>query len=342
MTRQKIKIVMAAGGTGGHLFPAQQLAAHLQKEDSVLFAGHKLSQNPFFEKGDFPFIDVDASVLGRGFLSASWKGFWKARRALAAFSPDVVVGFGSYHVFPVLLAALSLRRKIVLFEANCAPGKVNRFFAPFAWKVTAQFPTGLPNEMLVPLLPWRTRQVHICSAEARRHYGLDRECRTLLVFGGSQGASFFNEWIPKVIPQGCQAIHFAAGAEENVRKAYEKRGISAYVASFEKNMPLAYAAADGAVCRSGAGTLAELIRFAVPALLIPYPFSAEGHQKKNGEFLHRAGGAFLLEQHEASPDALERNISDLLLQGSAMRPILERLDKEAAGRDCLSTVLRSF
>ena len=133
-----MKVVIAAGGTGGHLFPAQQLAEMLGSDAEVLFAGHHLTANPFFEKRAF--VEISAHPFRFGFFTACWKGFWQSMRMLRQFAPDVVVGFGSYHVFPILLAASVLRKKIVLFEANYALGKVNRFFSLWQRKLLFNFP----------------------------------------------------------------------------------------------------------------------------------------------------------------------------------------------------------
>lgn len=126
----KLKVLIAAGGSGGHLFPARQLAEQLTG-DEVLFAGHHLSKSPFFEKEKIPFREIESAPLTNKFLflKALWKGFWQSVDLLRTVRPDVVVGFGSFHSFPVLLAATILRKKVVLFEANCSLGKVNRFFS---------------------------------------------------------------------------------------------------------------------------------------------------------------------------------------------------------------------
>src|SRR3989344_1214159 len=138
MRHKKLKVLIAAGGSGGHLFPAQQLAEQLQDCD-IAFAGYKLKETPFFSREKIPFWEIASSQPRKRnwlkFLISSWKGFWQSVFLMRKFKPNVVVGFGSYHVFPVLLAAALLRKKIILFEANCALGKVNRIFLRFAKKI---------------------------------------------------------------------------------------------------------------------------------------------------------------------------------------------------------------
>ncbi len=144
------KILIAAGGTGGHLFPAQQLAKKLEGEYELFFAGHGLKDSPFFEKKNF--YEITAHPLKKGFIAATWKGFLEARKLLLNYQPDLVVGFGSFHTFPILMAATIYRKKILLFEANASLGKVNRLFQMLGAKVAVQFP--IKNGILVKWLPW--------------------------------------------------------------------------------------------------------------------------------------------------------------------------------------------
>ena len=315
----RLKILIAAGGSGGHLFPAQQLAELMKGESEILFAGHKLGESPFFEREKISFAEIASAPPKWGkwlsFFKASLQGFSKSVSLIRSYAPDVVVGFGSYHAFPVLLAAAVLRKKIVLFEANCILGKVNRLFSPAAKKIAVQFPQqkALSKGVFVPYLPWKKeKQSDVSKERARGYFGLEPGKTTLLVFGGSQGAAFLNEAMPKAarLLGGVQVIHLTG--KGSVR--YE--GIPSCVKECEKEMPLAYAAADIAVCRSGAGTVAELIRHRKPALLIPFPHASENHQWINGQFLKtQVGGARLLEQAEASPEKIAAEIEALLAEG---------------------------
>ena len=298
MTRKKVLI--AAGGSGGHLFPAQQLSRDLGLDAEVMFAGHGICKNPFFQKG-IPFQEIRAEPFKRGnylrFIFGSVVGFFQSCFLLMKFSPDVVVGFGSYHTFPILLASTFLCKKIVLFEANCTLGKVNRFFSRVASKVAVQFPQN--SYELVPLLPWGKREV-VSRLEALAYFGLEEGLKTILIFGGSQGASFFNEIMPKVnFPPDVQLIHLTGKGAVS----YPKH--RSCVKEFEKRMDLAYAAADLVICRSGAGAVAELLHYKKKALLIPFPFSTENHQLQNALFLKRKlFNTSVLEQSHASPEAV--------------------------------------
>ena len=233
------------------------------------------------------------------------KGVWQSLKFLSKEKPDVVVGFGSFHSAPLLLAAVILRKKIILYEANRTIGKVNRWIAPFAQRVGLQFPIIGCNQSKYQLVNLPKKETLSTKQEARNSYDLDSEGFTILIFGGSQGASFFNERMPQVIQQlpNVQVIHCAGNepAAENVRKTYVNKSV---VKAFETNMSLAYSAADFVVGRSGAGTMAELLHHAKPSLLIPYPYAAENHQQKNAEYQRELGGAIVLDQDKASVESI--------------------------------------
>ena len=325
------KILIAAGGSGGHLFPAQQLAS-LLKGCEVMIAGHNLSKSPFFLKKN-PFQEISASAPKKGnylrFFFSSVRGFFQSLILLLRFSPDLVVGFGSFHTFPILLASTFLRKKIVLFEANCVLGKVNRLFARVASKIAIQFPLSSPlsKTILVSLLPWgkKVEEQKVSCQEARIYFGLHPNRTTLLVFGGSQGAAFLNEVMPQVallFPE-MQIIHCTGKG----RAVYPHKNVC--VKEFEERMDLAYTAADIVICRSGAGTLGELIRYKKPSLLIPFPFASDHHQLENGRFLTDVvKGSRLLEQKGASPETIGREIALLLQQIQKYQAALENWKTE--------------
>ncbi len=344
-----LKVLIAAGGTGGHLFPAQQLSEWLLKEGDVelFFAGYKLQNSPFFAKEKIPFQEIASAPLKKilPFLKAAWRGFWQSIQLIRRYKPDVVVGFGSYHSFPVLLAAAVLRKKIVLFEANCILGKVNRLFLPVAEKIGIQFPLPKRNEkqVAVPYLPWISKKAKAVSREeARKAYRLDENLLTILVFGGSQGAVFLNQEFPlaaKILKKKgilFQVIHLT-GKEGTAN--YDQ--IPAVVKTFEEDMPLAYAASDLVVCRSGAGTIAELIRFQKPALLIPYPFAADDHQQINGRFIMNfVQGARMVVQSEAAPERMVEEIEKLIQGHDKYRTALQNASLQTQIKTDFGTVVR--
>jgi UDP-N-acetylglucosamine--N-acetylmuramyl-(pentapeptide) pyrophosphoryl-undecaprenol N-acetylglucosamine transferase len=341
-----MKIIIAAGGTGGHLLPAQQLAEELQKEAEILFAGHRLDATPFFRRDLFSFRVIPAAPFKlsmRGlysFFKTMIRGVRESVRLIIDFQPDVVVGFGSFHSFPLLLAAMLMRRKIVLFEANCLLGKVNRLFAFDAKIVATQFSLkkSRRNLRFVPLLPWTKQSVLIEKAKARKALGLDRDRLTFLVFGGSQGADFLNRSIPLCLSTDFQVIHLAGNdaAALDVEKRYSQAGVICRVKGFESNMELLYSAADFAICRSGAGTAAELIRYSLPALLIPFPFASDDHQRVNAQFLVKnIRGATMLLENEAGAQSIRQAIGQLIHESMNYRAALTCFRSVCDGRKSL-------
>ncbi len=197
------------------------------------------------------------------------------------YKPSLVVGFGSFHSFPILAAAVILRKPIILYESNIIMGKVNRFFHPFSLLAASQFPLHEKTCVVTPF--------HI--AENNTETGKTKF--TLLVFGGSQGARQINTAFADAALQLKEkgnvfhVIHLTGNEKERDKIAlfYDTHHISHEVKAFEENMPLLYARADIAVCRAGAITISELIHFDLPSVLIPYPYSKDGHQEKNAAFL---------------------------------------------------------
>ena len=209
------KIVFAAGGTGGHLFPAQALAEQLlrQKADiELLFAGAKLSENTYFDKTKFAYQDIISATPFRGgllkalkSLAILFRGIRESIRFLNQQKPDVVVGFGSFHAFPVLCAAALKRIPIILFESNAIPGKVIRLFSKRAL-LTGIFFSEAQNHLKGKTVDVEIPKKNIHSRttmhqqEARRLFQLDPNRLTLLVFGGSQGAKNINQLVIDLVP----------------------------------------------------------------------------------------------------------------------------------------------
>lgn len=350
-TDPKLKVLIAAGGSGGHLFPAQQLAELLKPDCEIAFAGHKLRETPFFTRREILFWDIACAQPQKKnwlrFIASSWRGFWQSISLLRKFRPDIVVGFGSYHAFPVLLAATVLRKKMVLYEANCILGKVNRMFLFAAKQIALQFPLDkrLEKGIFVPYLPWsampRKRKL-IPKQLACAYFGLDPNLLTFLIFGGSQGAAFLNETMPKVLTTlqrtDIQVIHLTG----KNRPGVDYGPIPSRIKEFEKDMEFAYSAADLAICRSGAITIAELIQNELPALLIPFPHSAENHQWKNGQFLERSvKGARLLSQKDASPEKIADEIEKLLQELEEKKTCLNTWNQKTTEKIDFGVLLRA-
>jgi UDP-N-acetylglucosamine--N-acetylmuramyl-(pentapeptide) pyrophosphoryl-undecaprenol N-acetylglucosamine transferase len=309
--RQQKRVILAAGGSGGHLYPAMATAEALKEHAEVLFVAAGLAKSKFFDRERYAYVDVPSGG-GLRTLVPLTKGVCKAIKILKEFRPDVVVGFGSYHSLPPLIAAKMLGVPIVLHEANSVPGKVVRWLSPFSKLTGVQFPgaakwmSGCVEEVPLPLRAGYQKGA-LEREEAAVYYGLDPSAPTILVFGGSQGAQAINRAvddqfataIKQNIPKA-QFLHFCGtDAEvERLKNVYEHAGLFAVVKSHEPSMNYAWSCSDLAVSRAGASTIAEQLAFEIPALYIPFPEAADNHQYLNALFVANdvKGGELLLQK----------------------------------------------
>ncbi len=332
-------IVIAAGGTGGHLFPAQALASELKQRIvgcNILFVAKGLQTNPYFASKEFAFSDISASTLSlcpRKLLKAAVaipRGIWQSYHILKKFSPDLIVGFGSFHTFPVLCAASLLKIPFVLHVADCVPGRVNRLFASRAEWTGVFFPEaahslkGTVYPTSIPLRPQFDASIRPTKREAIAYFGLSDAKKTLLVFGGSQGARALNQLVVEALKgwqaaaRQLQVLHFTGTNHELIQKEYDACGITARVKPFEPAMSYAWAACDLVISRAGACSIAEQLAFAVPALLIPFPYAQDQHQKKNAQYMQQGiGGGRYLEEKSLTAGKLLEVLQELLEPSTA-------------------------
>lgn len=345
------RIVIATGGTGGHVFPAISLAHQLKKRgNSVLFVGGGLEINPFFQKEQFSFRDISCgrpSLKTPAFPFKIAKGTWQSMRALKAFHPDLLIGFGSYYTFPALIAARLLKVPYVIQEQNSIPGRVNRLFTHSARLTAIHFPAAanlIKGECRLVAMPLRPGfEIAWDPSDAKREYGLDPSRPVLLVFGGSQGAQAINELLFNTAPKlnNWQILHFAGNSKwaEKLSERYHQADIRACVKVFETDMAKAWGAADLAISRAGAASIAEQMASTVPGILIPYPFATDRHQDVNADFLVGLGGAVKLHQKDLTPGLLLETIDSIVPKLDDMRSCLQEHYKHQMELiDCLEVV----
>jgi UDP-N-acetylglucosamine--N-acetylmuramyl-(pentapeptide) pyrophosphoryl-undecaprenol N-acetylglucosamine transferase len=302
------RVAIAAGGTGGHFYPglvaAQALKARGWEPLLIVRSGDPALQT--LEKEGLAALPVDLRGLprrpGPELLTFARKlagSMGLLSRALRAFRPDLALGMGGYLTFPLIFAAWRRGVPRAVHESNAVLGLANATGARLGAKVF----WGLPPEegdaggalIGTPVRPalWTRRD----SAAARAALGLAPGRPTLLVFGGSQGAAGLNAALPaavKALP-GVQVLHLAGrGKKEAAAAAYRAAGAAADVREYLEDMASAYGAADLVICRSGASTLAELAAQRAPAILVPYPHAAAGHQDANARVFERAGACLRL------------------------------------------------
>jgi UDP-N-acetylglucosamine--N-acetylmuramyl-(pentapeptide) pyrophosphoryl-undecaprenol N-acetylglucosamine transferase len=329
------KVIIAAGGTGGHVYPAIGFANQLRKEDpetEVLFVGGGLSTNKYFDRDTYHYKSIDCGTFARKSprqcLSSCWnilKGIKQSRQIFSEFPPQLVVGFGSYYSLPTLLAARLQGIPIVLHEQNSIPGKVIRFFSKKAIVTGIHFPDAanyLKGKTKTVRMPMREgfgltacTKEHACS-----FYGFDSSRPVLLVFGGSQGARYINHLLQDTIKGGLfpelQLLIFTGDSTiaSEIQKCCSDLNIPAVVKTYEPRMDMAWRAANMFISRSGAGTISEAIEYEVPGILIPYPLAADNHQDKNADFLvSLIGGAMKFQEKELDAAKLGHVLQTLIL-----------------------------
>jgi UDP-N-acetylglucosamine--N-acetylmuramyl-(pentapeptide) pyrophosphoryl-undecaprenol N-acetylglucosamine transferase len=310
-------VTFAGGGTGGHIFPALALAEAIGKcepDVTLRFIGTEKGLEGEHVPAAGYALDLVPSrpVLGRGPLAklaalvALARGLLAARRLLRAQRPDLVIGVGGYASVPAVLGAVTLGIPTALLEPNALPGRANRLLGRFAGRVFVQFDEALsffkPDR--VALLGYPVRDIPRGNAAPDDGAGT-----RLLITGGSQGARTINRAIAaglEGLSRGFEIAHQTGPHDiEEVRSAYSEAGLEAEVEPFFYDMPERLARADLVVARSGAATVAELCSAGVAAVLVPYPYAADGHQMANARALERAGGCVVVPNAEAGGRLVE-------------------------------------
>lgn len=328
-----IHVLIACGGTGGHLFPGIAVAEVLtarghkvtlliseKKIDAIAASGHK---NLHFEKMPFLAMPKPWSPKMIGFLSSLWKGMRKCRGIIRNTQVDVVLGMGGFTSFAPLYAGRREKCRTLIHESNAIPGKANRLnskFADIALCGLEACKQHFSNHHDVRYVgtPVRSCMRQGSKEDAHSFFRLDPKKKTLLIMGGSQGARGINRIVGMTLDQfekmGIQVLHIAGPADyEEVRDSYAKHPLLAqHVAAFCHRMDLAYKVADLAIARSGASSMSELAYFGVPSLLIPYPFAADDHQSRNAEIFDKIGASKILLESNLNAESLAEAVSSIL------------------------------
>jgi UDP-N-acetylglucosamine--N-acetylmuramyl-(pentapeptide) pyrophosphoryl-undecaprenol N-acetylglucosamine transferase len=323
-------VLLAAGGTGGHLFPAQALAAALGRRRIIVDLATDERATRYGQ--DFParatHVIPSATIRGRDPLSlaktavALGLGTLKALGLLRRIRPVAVVGFGGYPTLPPLYAATLRHIPTVIHDANAVMGRANRWLSSRVNAIATSFPGMVLDAPLAAKATFTGNPVRpvVVQAAAEPYPWLDMEgAIRLLVFGGSQGARVTSDVVPAAIAQMPAELRRrlvitqqARGEDETrVRDAYRRSGVQAEVAPFFSNLPARIAAAHLIVSRSGASTVAELAVIGRPAILVPLPHALDQDQLANANVLAKAGGAIVLRQDDFTPARLAAEIAAL-------------------------------
>ena len=326
-------VLIAAGGTGGHLFPAQALANALARRDVTVDLATDARAAPFAR--DFPCRTIhvipSSAVRGRDPLSLIVTagiiggGITKSLLVFGQARPSVVVGFGGYPTLPPLMAARMRRIPTIIHEQNAVMGRANRLLAKRVTAIATGFKGIALGEELAAKATWVGNPVRpaviLASSQPYQPPQAGGPLR-LVVFGGSQGARIMAEIVPPAISQLEPALwsrlHIVQQAraedEEAAKKAYAERGVSAEVAPFFSDLPTRMAAAHLVIARSGASTVAELAAIGRPSILVPLPGALDQDQMANAGILEQAGGAIRLPQDAFTPSRLASELSALFAE----------------------------
>lgn len=327
-------VVLAGGGTGGHIYPLLAFADCLRRHDPsvrITCVGTPRGlENELIPPHGYHLRHVPAHQLPRSVnmnLLRTPDRMWKAAKAagkvLDDVAADAVVGFGGYVAVPAYLAAWRRELPIVIHEVNVPPGVANRM----GMKLTGHVAVGFPHqpaqaaslkEARVVGVPLRRSIAGLDRAAsrhaARTHFGLDPALPTLLVFGGSQGARTINLAVAgaakELAASGVQVLH-VMGARNEPISVPEDLPVRYVTLPYLEQMELGYAAADLILCRSGAMTCAEVAAVGLPAVYVPYPHSNQ-EQRRNAQPVVDGGGGLLVDDAEISPDWVERNLLPLI------------------------------
>jgi|TARA_A100001037_G_scaffold248367_1_gene230660 UDP-N-acetylglucosamine--N-acetylmuramyl-(pentapeptide) pyrophosphoryl-undecaprenol N-acetylglucosamine transferase len=323
---------LAAGGTGGHIFPAQALAMELLVRGySLVLVADSRSEAFDGALGELEIHRIDAAgIAGRGYMAKSiaflrlGRGYLQARRLLRRLDPLVVVGFGSYPSAPTVLAAQHIGQKTVIHEQNAVLGRANRMLAPRATGIATAFESvsalrAIDRDKAVwtgnPVRPEivAVRECAYCAPD-------NDNTVNIMVLGGSQGAKVLGEVVPQALAdlplkirvrlnvlQQCRADEVTAA-----REIFKNAGIKAEVSVFFDDIPARLASAALVICRSGASTIAELTTVGRPAILVPFSHATDDHQTANAEGLSDAGGGWIIQQDGLTAALLSRRLAALL------------------------------
>jgi UDP-N-acetylglucosamine--N-acetylmuramyl-(pentapeptide) pyrophosphoryl-undecaprenol N-acetylglucosamine transferase len=343
---KSLRLIIAGGGTGGHIFPGLAVGKELLKRhpaSEVLFVtGDRKIEGDILKDAGIRRVSITVEgIKGRGLiktLRAAAKlpyGFFQSISIIKRFSPDMVLGVGGYSAGPVCLAAWMMGVRTAIHEQNSYPGVTNRLLSRVADRVFVSF---RGSGQYFPKGKVRVTGNPIREPFLNRAKGPEERSKrfTILVTGGSQGASAINSVFiaalkmikekgldPMIIHQTGQA------GFENVVRAYRDNGLEGDIKPFIQDMPASYGKADIVIGRAGAGTIFELAALGKPSILIPYPQAADDHQTSNARMLSDAGGARMIPQDELDPDRLAGVLIGFMEDKVALEKMAEQARKAA-------------
>ena len=361
-----MKVVFAGGGTGGHLIAglsiAEEISSRFPYADIIFLGTNRKKESKYIENNGYKYKQIKAHKLTSFiwlpvFISISLIGIIHSLLYFLKIKPDIVVGLGGYGSVLPVIAAYVIGVPIVLIEQNVIPGRANLLMAKWAdavfchWESTTERFRKV-RSIDVTGIPIRKNIVKNKTGIAGNSLGLVAQKKTLLVMGGSQGSQAINKVMIQCVPRlktlipDLQIIHLTGkNGYGEVKDAYDKTGICAFVSEFFDDIGVAYELADLVICRAGANTIAEISAVGIPAIIIPYPHATDNHQYWNGYELAKKGGALIIEQEKLKSERLIELISDLLMDEEKlndMRKINKSLSKPFAAARIVDKIFQTL
>lgn len=335
-------VLIMAGGTGGHVFPALAVAEELRaRGHAVTWLGTARG----IEARLVPQASIALETIGvtglrgkgwRTLLAAPWRlvrALWQARAVLKRVQPQVVLGMGGFASGPGGLAAWLQGRPLVVHEQNAIPGLTNRSLARLAVTVLEAFPGSFPASRNAQAVGNPVRAALTNLPTPAQRFATRNGSRRILILGGSQGARALNEIVPRALSEtnvSCEVWHqTGADMEREVAAAYVQYGIQARVATFIDDMAAAYGWADLVVCRAGAMTVSEIAAAGVAAVFIPFPAAVDDHQTHNARVLEAAGAARIVQQRDLTHEMLANVLHELLQDRARLHRMAEHARSQA-------------
>jgi len=353
-----MKIAIACGGTGGHLFPGLAVAEELRQRghdtlllvspkqiDAIALKGAGEQQSHALPGIGWPGV-MSPRIFTFGLnLLSSWRECGQVYRD---FQPTAVVGMGGFTSAIPLLLGRRLHLPTLIHESNAYPGRVTRMIAPWVNKTLLGFESCAnylrKAHCVVTGTPVRRGLARVDRVVAAEKFGLNPNLPIVLVMGGSQGAHGINEMVLKTLPmwanrrEEVQFIHLTGQADANIAEInYRRQRLVAVVQAFSTEMEHFYSLADVVISRSGAASLTELSHYGLPSILVPYPVAADDHQTYNARIFERAGAARIMPESKTSPEMLYETVSDLLADAT-LRGKMTEAAKKLAGEDAARRV----
>ena len=353
-------VAIACGGTGGHLFPGLAVARQLRQagcDVALLISPKEVDQQAVKSVQGMTVHTLPAVGLQNrnyvAFAGSFFKSFAAARQAFRQRRPVAVLAMGGFTSAPPVLAAKFMGVKTFLHESNAIPGRANRLIARFVQEAFLGFPEAAPRlnarNNSVTGTPVRAEFQVRPPADCRRALGLDPDLPTVLVVGGSQGASGLNQLVLAALPalaaRGWQWVHLTGAKDfDMVQAAYARFGLRAVVRPFLAEMDLALGAATAAISRAGASSLAEMAALRLPTLLVPLPTAADNHQYFNARLFVASGAARWLDQRTGTPAEVATLLGSLMEDKAVrneLRTALARWHAPQSAAEIAARILRA-